>query len=54
MLIRKIRITIHRKRLMNAVLNYNNGRIDDYEYYNIRSKELTELLKLERRKDYAD
>ena len=41
---------IHRKRLMNAELNYNNGFIGVEEHDRIYEKEMSELLKLERRR----
>ena len=41
---------IHRKRLMSAELNYNNGIIGVEEYHRVYEKEMSELLKLEQRK----
>lgn len=48
MLTRKILIAIHRKRLMNSTLNYNNGAISLDEYKSIQIKELCDLQKLEK------
>ena len=41
---------IHRKRLMDAELNYNNGVIGVEEYDRIYEKEMSKLLKLEQRR----
>ena len=46
--IRKIRIAIHRKKLMNAVVNYNKGIINFDEYRSIQLKEYYILQELEK------